>query len=152
MDLSLVFDLPPASAAPALLQFGVRVLGRAGPLVNISIATARDGRGSSRLCHVDGPAGNGPAADTPFPLATGEDSLEVRVLTDRSVAEFFVGRGRASRTMRHYPAPGDYGASVIAATVSEHDDAGLALRSADAFEMGCGWESEAVERKPALVL
>ena len=80
-------------------------------------------------------------------MASGEDSLEVRVLTDRSVAEFFVGGGRASRTMRHYPAPGDYGASVIATMVSEHDDdAGLTLRSADAFEMGCGWELEAVEQ------
>ena len=167
MDLSIVFELPPAAGAAGtgaaagasnaggkekkadkndegapsdlLLQFGVRVLGRGGPLVNITVSTAAaaDGRRSSRLCRVSGPSGNGPSAQTPFRLLDNEDTLHVRILTDRSVAEFFVGGGRASRTLRHYPAQGDYSASLVA---TGDDAADHVVQSVEAYEMGCGWE------------
>lgn len=146
MDLSVVFELSTATStsmaksypvhAP-VLQYGIRVLGRSGPLLNITVKMAQDG--VTRLCFVDGPLGNGPAAHAPFPLMTSEETLRVRVLTDRSVAEFFVAGGRASRTIRHYPARGDYGTSVIG-TTSRRDQV-LAVRSVEAFELGCGWSA-----------
>ncbi len=140
MDLSVVFELPADTKSDQMnipvVQYGIRVLGRSGPLLNITVKTAHDG--VNRLCFVDGPSGNGPAAHAPFPLMAGEETLQVRVLVDRSVAEFFVGGGRASRTMRHYPARGDYGTSLIGTTVRDH---ALAVRSIEAFELGCGWSS-----------
>ena len=145
MDLSIVFELPAAPStrltksyqmrAP-VVQYGIRVLGRTGPLLNITVKMAQDG--VNKLCFVDGPLGNGPAAHAPFPITASEETLQVRVLTDRSVAEFFVAGGRASRTMRHYPARADYGVSVIGTTGRDHT---LAVRSIEAFELGCGWSS-----------
>ena len=61
----------------------------------------------------------------------------MRILTDRSVAEFFVGGGRASRTLRHYPAQGDYSVSLVA---TGDDAVDHVVQSVEAYEMGCGWE------------
>ena len=66
-----------------------------------------------------------------FPLLVGEASLQLRVLIDRSIAEFFVAGGRAVYTTRHYPAAGSG-----AVTVGASADTAV---SAAVHEMGCGW-------------
>ena len=103
-------------------------------MLNITVSAAERG-GGWRTGVADGPRGNGPSASTPFPILPSEDSLHVRVLVDRSSAEFFVGRGRSTRTMRAYPAAGDSGASVVAGHAG-------AMATVEAFEMACGWEGE----------
>ena len=56
----------------------------------------------------------------------GEAALQLRVLIDRSIAEFFVAGGRAVYTTRHYPAAGS-GAVTVGASA---DAAGSSSRAA----------------------
>jgi sucrose-6-phosphate hydrolase SacC (GH32 family) len=67
-----------------------------------------------------------------FPILSGERTLEVRVLVDRSIAEFFVAQGRAVVTRRAYPLPGEDGIELAA-------DAAVVVEKATVYEMGCGW-------------
>ena len=99
----------------------------------ICTAASRSSCGTSCSSHARSGV---PAALSSFPILRSEASLDIRVLVDRSSAEFFVAGGRQNRAMRHYPAAGDVGASVRAS-------GGPALhRSAVAHEMGCGWVAE----------
>ena len=134
MDLTVTFALP-AAPAHRVLRFGVRVLGSAGPQLNITVVESADPsplKGVRWTGRADGPAGNGPGAASPFPILRTETSLQVRVLVDRSVAEFFVAGGRAARAMRWYPAVGDSGAAITAWQAG-------ATAVVEAHEMGCGW-------------
>ena len=68
-----------------------------------------------------------------FPILAAETELPVRVLVDRSIAEFFIGDGRAAFTARHYPRRSEGGVRVAALSAAP-----LTL-SASVYEMGCGW-------------
>ena len=70
-----------------------------------------------------------------FPILASETSLAVRVLVDRSVAEFFVGGGRSVQTLRAYPGLGDD--RVIIAPMAS--SSGVVLQNVHAYDMGCGW-------------
>lgn len=80
-----------------------------------------------------GRVGGNPA--TSFPILASETSIAVRVLVDRSVAEFFVGGGRAVQTLRAYPKAGED--RVIIAPLASSSD--VVLKSIHAYDMGCGW-------------
>merc|ERR1712151_120514 len=71
-----------------------------------------------------------------FPILPGETSLDVRILVDRSIVEFFVSGGRAVYTARYYPEPGSGGNIVVVANTD------TAFLSAKVYEMGCGWTAE----------
>jgi hypothetical protein len=123
---------PPPSPLPASDE-GVAVV------IQVS-ATAQNG---SRLCSVIA-AG---ARRGTFPLLAGESSMAVRVLVDRSIAEFFFAGGRAVYTVRSYPALGADGVEVFApggageaAAVDEEEGGAVVVATAVAWEMGCGWE------------
>ena len=67
-----------------------------------------------------------------FPILAGEAQLPVRVLVDRSIAEFFIGDGRTAFTARHYPQRSAGGVRMAALSAAP-----LTL-SASVYEMGCG--------------
>jgi sucrose-6-phosphate hydrolase SacC (GH32 family) len=69
---------------------------------------------------------------TSFPILASETSVMVRVLVDRSVAEFFVGGGRAVETLRSYPKAGDDRVVITSSS-------GVVLKNIHAYDMGCGW-------------
>eukprot|EP01051_Picozoa_sp_SAG22_P010135 SAG22_NODE_892_length_6646_cov_21.438369_3_plen_762_part_00 len=77
-----------------------------------------------------------------FPLLAGESSIAVRVLVDRSIAEFFFAGGRAVYTARYYPALGADGVELFVPPGGAADEEGSAVvvATAVAYEMGCGWE------------
>ena len=67
-----------------------------------------------------------------FTLEKEETELEVRVLVDRSITEWFVGRGRMAVSRRVYPPGGCTGAFVSASAT-------LTVASVEAYDMACGW-------------
>ena len=69
-----------------------------------------------------------------FPVLPREGTLNMRVLVDRSIAEFFVAEGRAVVTRRAYPLAGENGIELAA-------DAPAVVAKVVAHEMGCGWAS-----------
>ncbi len=120
---------PPGPPPPASASHGV------GVVVHVS-STARNG---SRLCSV---VVAGTHRGT-FPVLAGESSLAVRVLVDRSIAEFFFAGGRAVYTARSYPAPGADGVELFVPSEVDQDNkvqSDVKVVSAMVWEMGCGWE------------
>lgn len=139
MDLIVAFVVPQlAPASPQQHHYGVRVFAPDGPLLNISVTSVRTSEGSVRTVNIGGTCGHGrrDTGEKPscsFVLLPDETVLEVRVLVDRSSAEFFVGGGRAVRTFRFYPRSGVSGAAIVASKST-------VARSVAAYEMGCGWQ------------
>jgi sucrose-6-phosphate hydrolase SacC (GH32 family) len=123
MDLVVRFALPADAQATA---------------VNLSVAVF-DGSDSLRLAVSSGAARTVTILDRPktwskaqFTLEKEETELEVRVLVDRSITEWFVGRGRMAVSRRVYPPAGSPGAFVSAS-------AAITMASAEAHDMACGW-------------
>ena len=80
-------------------------------------------------------AGTGSTGPEPcFPILATETTLDVRVLVDRSIAEFFVQGGRVAMTQRGYPRQGD------AAVILSASFAGAVVDRFAVYDMGCGWE------------
>jgi hypothetical protein len=75
-----------------------------------------------------------------YPILPSETTLDIRVLVDRSVAEFFVAKGRWNAVERSFPDAGSGG--VIVDAVSGFDDEALVLETVEVYEMGCGWVEE----------
>ena len=93
-----------------------------------------------------GGGGHRPAPSTAVPLFD-ETELEVRIMPDRSVADFFVAGGRWAGTMA-WPlstprAPDDSQVSVWSSA------AGIKV-DIDAWSMGCGWLDPSWTDSPSL--
>jgi len=78
---------------------------------------------------------NGNAANT-FVLLKDEATLSVRVLVDRSIAEFFFQSGRAAYTKRYYGAKGGVESGV---QIASDAVGGTTIVKVAIYEMGCGW-------------
>lgn len=123
MDLVVRFTLPAGNQATP---------------VNLSVAVL-NGSDTLRLAVSAGAARNVTILDRPktwsvaqFTLEKGETELEVRVLVDRSITEWFVGRGRLAVSRRVYPPEGYTNAFVSAS-------AAITVASVEAYDMACGW-------------
>ena len=66
-----------------------------------------------------------------FDLHSTETTMDVRVLVDRSITEWFIGAGRIAISRRVYPPPGH--TSMSLSTTSE------TVATVHAYDMGCGW-------------
>ena len=75
-----------------------------------------------------------------YPILPSETTLDIRVLVDRSVAEFFAAKGRWSAVMRAFPDAGSDG--VILDSVAGFENEALVLETVEVYEMGCGWVEE----------
>ena len=115
MDLSVTFDLADTTNS----TFGIRVL---GIVWTFTVSAPQRGR---RM---------GQTRTGSFPLLSGETSVEVRVMVDRSIVEFFVARGRATDTVRAYP--------VTSPGVAVFSKGHATEVRVEASEMGCGWEGQ----------
>ena len=105
--------------------------------VAVVIQVSAAAKNGSRLCSV---VVAGRRCGT-FPLLAGESSMAVRVLVDRSIAEFFFAGGRAVYTARSYPALGADGVELfVPSGADKADEEGGVVVTAVAYEMGCGWE------------
>eukprot|EP01043_Picozoa_sp_COSAG02_P000263 COSAG02_NODE_5_length_66751_cov_63.939148_9_plen_672_part_00 len=105
-----------------------------GVVVQVSAAT----QNGSRLCSL---IVNKQVRGT-FLVLAGELSMAVRVLVDRSIAEFFFAGGRAVYTARSYPEVGADGAELFVPSVVGAGDevqSDVVVVKAVAWEMGCGW-------------
>ena len=69
-----------------------------------------------------------------FDVLAGESSVDLRVLTDRSIIEAFAMGGRASQTEHDYPAEGDSAFHLINWGVAP-----LVVRNLSIASMACGW-------------
>jgi sucrose-6-phosphate hydrolase SacC (GH32 family) len=132
MDLIVNFTLPLTATTLTVAIFnGSDVLhllvSAPGPTRTVaitrqaSIAQMQQGKGAHAL-----------QQGAEFKLQKDEEHLEVRVLVDRSVSEWFVGGGRMVVSRRVYPKMGWTGAYVAASTA-------VTVASITAFDMGCGW-------------
>lgn len=132
----------PAHAGAAMdlvVRFALPVGEQAGPL-NLSVAVfngsdtlqlaVSPGAGAARNVTILGRPKTWSVAQ--FSLEASEHELEVRVLVDRSITEWFVGRGRLVVSRRVYPPLGCTGAFVSAS-------AAITVASVEAYDMGCGW-------------
>jgi sucrose-6-phosphate hydrolase SacC (GH32 family) len=106
--------------------------------VNLSIAVF-NGSDTLRLAVSAGAARTVTILDRPttwakaqFTLGNDESELEVRVLVDRSITEWFVGQGRLTVSRRVYPQQGYTDAFVSAS-------AAVTVASVEAHDMACGW-------------
>eukprot|EP01043_Picozoa_sp_COSAG02_P003852 COSAG02_NODE_97_length_37159_cov_37.660335_23_plen_262_part_00 len=122
MDLVVRFTLPSDTQTP----------------VNVSVSVF-NGSDTLRLAVSSGAARNVTILDRPktwsiaqFTLEKNETELEVRVLVDRSITEWFVGQGRLAVSRRVYPPHGSTGAFVSASTA-------VTVASVEAYDMACGW-------------
>ena len=125
IDAEISFTLAPGPANFSVTAFADPRDPTAGVEVMISVGAPLPGGGRNATLSVRA----GPTHT--FPLLVGEAALQLRVLIDRSIAEFFVAGGRAVYTTRHYPAAGSG-----AVTVGASADTAV---SAAVYEMGCGW-------------
>ena len=150
-----------------LLSFAVKiilqvVLPTAGELrFDLRVLGSATGRGLASTLHVhvaapDGTTGQRPGnltmvttrtealnCTSAFTVAVGEDSLQLRVLVDRSILEVFAANGRAVLTGRDYPAQDEVSAHLtVAEPAGAESDAPVPLvtfRRVDAWAMDCAW-------------
>ena len=155
IDLAVRFKLPDGTAhvAAGPIWFTVQVLAAQPgttaspqyPGMGIAVTVSPPGPDGTRTASIGDVAGasmsgvgtgNG-GADVhinSFPILATETTVDVRVLVDRSIAEFFVQGGRAAKTERGYPGQGE--ATVILGA----SFAGAVTESFEVHDMGCGWE------------
>lgn len=87
------------------------------------------------------------AVSRSFPLRAGDTSLSLRILADRSVADFFVADGRWSGTLPWLDAaPRAAGDSAVALWSTA---AGI-VADVDVFAVGCGWADPSWTDTPKL--
>ena len=110
--------------------------------VGVVVQVSSAAENGSRLCSL---VVAGVRHGRPFPVLADESAIAVRVLVDRSIAEFFFAGGRAVYTARSYPAPGADGVELFVpsgagAGAPEVKSRDVLVARAVAWEMGCGWE------------
>ena len=92
-----------------------------------------------------GGGGHRPAPSTAVPLFD-ETKLEVRIMPDRSLADFFVQGGQVAGTMawqgKEPRAAGDSQVTVYASAAVKAD--------IDVWSMGCGWLTPSYTENPTL--
>ena len=124
---------------PAAVNVSMTVL---GGRVRLSVALAAAPKspglrsGSATVATVGGEKRSSASSDVAL-LAT-ETVLDVRVLVDRAVAEFFVAGGRAVFTEI-----ADYADTAVTLAATPAVDADVAV-----FSMGCGWNATAYNDRP----
>ena len=101
--------------------------------VGVVVQVSSAAENGSRLCSL---VVAGVRHGRPFPVLADESAIAVRVLVDRSIAEFFFAGGRAVYTARSYPAPGADGVELFVPSGAGD----VLVARAVAWEMGCGWE------------
>ena len=143
-DLDVVFTLGTSGAGAVAEYVGARVLAADGgdPSItfNISIAaTGKDGQRELKLSVVFEPPQHQPRPSV-LSIASTE-SVDVRILVDRSSAEAFVLGGRWVFTAVSHWMDGGLGNRTAASGVALFGSVGTAA-SGTLHSMGCGWSSE----------
>lgn len=82
-----------------------------------------------------------------IPLFDDESSISVRILADRSVADFFVNGGRYSGTVSWVsPSP----RAAASSQVTVFSDTPGVTADIDVYGMGCGWENPSYTEHPTM--
>jgi hypothetical protein len=90
----------------------------------------------------------GSVFESTMPLLDGEDSISLRVLPDRSVADFFVQGGRyAGAVSWPNPLPRHAPDSTVTAWATLGE--GI-VADVDAWSMGCGWVDPSYTDQPSM--
>ena len=148
MDLELEVDIPADPTEP--LHFGLHLLaprqlvGRIpSPATRVSVylgpaRLAGDGarNGTLTVTSARGNATGLVVRSQGILVLPGEETIDLRILVDRSIVEVFAARGRAVASTRDYPAPEETGLWLWAASPSTGP---VRFRRVDAWSMACGW-------------
>ena len=137
---------------PAVAKFGACVLTNATFFgigifieVNNGTATANSGPCTAGLellsSSIESPA-------RPFPLL-GDAAVTLRILADRSVADFFVQGGRWAGTSTWPPKEAPRGAGDSSVVVWAQEGAGTTA-DVDVWGMGCGWVDPSYTEHPTM--
>lgn len=129
MDVEVIIEIPQDQSDFIATALTVLAEGEHGVTLNMTVAGLPGERVGSGV--VTG--GVSPTNSVQFALLEGED-LEIRVLVDRSIVEFFVMKGRAAFTTRAYPTLSQNGLKLWSGSR-------LKASKLAAWEMGCGWIS-----------